>query len=519
MTTGPSTTERPSTAAAPSTPFDVHDSQSKLREILRDQSRREEQQSPSPATLQRHASHPTKASASSSSLANLATSPGSDYFGTNSTSPSKRETALPHMGASNLTDLYTASRTGLTSPQHRELARQPYADTLGAAPEIMPGGAGSKLARSQSSAGLSNGLDLKVVILGAQGECAERAARGRCRCSPSLRSSGVGKTSLVHRYTSGHFSASSVPSTIGASFLTKKLIVDGVKVRLQLWDTAGQERFRSMSRRGPARDSFVDLAPAAGDQTKPAACAFCSFSVCLWRTPEHQSAHCDLVDCRPAQLTAIFSFDGNEPTGQLWRTGRPGVKPAYGLACIQRGRWRWRRGRRTLEPVLPARVTEGGQHAQGGRHRDEVDFIDVSEVSSKDNEGIEDVFVGIATRLVERKEAMEELARKRLDRTSVFLGEGEPQVPEHARVCMTCCLCLSDMLLYFWSSESACLTSTKFSSTGLVKGWWELLQRPRDNSALSASASERGKLGDQAKHGAKAASDVPRQRVRLQAAF
>lgn len=57
---------------------------------------------------------------------------------------------------------------------------------------------------------------------------------------------GVGKTSLVHRYTSGHFSASSVPSTIGASFLTKKLIVDDVKIRLQLWDTAGQERFRSM---------------------------------------------------------------------------------------------------------------------------------------------------------------------------------------------------------------------------------------------------------------------------------
>ena len=50
----------------------------------------------------------------------------------------------------------------------------------------------------------------------------------------------------MHRYTSGQFNASSIPSTIGASFLTKKLIIDGVKVRLQLWDTAGQERFRSM---------------------------------------------------------------------------------------------------------------------------------------------------------------------------------------------------------------------------------------------------------------------------------
>ncbi|KAM0752849.1 hypothetical protein T439DRAFT_271380, partial [Meredithblackwellia eburnea MCA 4105] len=59
-------------------------------------------------------------------------------------------------------------------------------------------------------------------------------------------SQGVGKTSIVHRYTSGHFSYS-LTSTIGASFLTKRLVVDGCKVRLQLWDTAGQERFRSMA--------------------------------------------------------------------------------------------------------------------------------------------------------------------------------------------------------------------------------------------------------------------------------
>lgn len=59
-------------------------------------------------------------------------------------------------------------------------------------------------------------------------------------------SQGVGKTSIIHRYTSGHFSYA-LSSTIGASFLTKKLVVDGVKVRIQLWDTAGQERFRSMA--------------------------------------------------------------------------------------------------------------------------------------------------------------------------------------------------------------------------------------------------------------------------------
>ena len=82
------------------------------------------------------------------------------------------------------------------------------------------------LARQRTRTGLQGALEAKVVILGSQ---------------------GVGKTSIVHRYTTGQFHASAMPSTIGASFLTKKLIVSGTKVRLQLWDTAGQERFRSMA--------------------------------------------------------------------------------------------------------------------------------------------------------------------------------------------------------------------------------------------------------------------------------
>lgn len=59
-------------------------------------------------------------------------------------------------------------------------------------------------------------------------------------------SRGVGKTSLLHRYTQGKFDPKNTTSTTGAFFVTKKVYVDGLKVRLQLWDTAGQERFRSM---------------------------------------------------------------------------------------------------------------------------------------------------------------------------------------------------------------------------------------------------------------------------------
>lgn len=59
---------------------------------------------------------------------------------------------------------------------------------------------------------------------------------------------GVGKTSLVTRYTENKFKPTSTTTTTGALFVTKKVTLDNVRVRLQLWDTAGQERFRSMVR-------------------------------------------------------------------------------------------------------------------------------------------------------------------------------------------------------------------------------------------------------------------------------
>ncbi|XP_061726573.1 ras-related protein Rab-31 isoform X2 [Cydia pomonella] len=61
-----------------------------------------------------------------------------------------------------------------------------------------------------------------------------------------LGSQGVGKTSLVVRYIGKMFSKHISP-TIGASFFTCNINVDGARVKLQVWDTAGQERFRSMA--------------------------------------------------------------------------------------------------------------------------------------------------------------------------------------------------------------------------------------------------------------------------------
>ncbi|KAI7833835.1 ras family-domain-containing protein [Kickxella alabastrina] len=72
---------------------------------------------------------------------------------------------------------------------------------------------------------MTRALEAKVAILGKQ---------------------AVGKTSLVTRYVHQTF-ADRTPSTIGASFVTTKIELDGWECRLQLWDSAGQERFRAMT--------------------------------------------------------------------------------------------------------------------------------------------------------------------------------------------------------------------------------------------------------------------------------
>eukprot|EP00300_Choanocystis_sp_HF-7_P031447 c40807_g1_i1.p1 GENE.c40807_g1_i1~~c40807_g1_i1.p1 ORF type:complete len:232 (-),score=6.46 c40807_g1_i1:41-736(-) len=68
-------------------------------------------------------------------------------------------------------------------------------------------------------------IEIKIVILG---------------------NASVGKTSICSKFATDDFHPGT-KSTIGASFLTKKMTINNVKVKMQLWDTAGQERFRSMA--------------------------------------------------------------------------------------------------------------------------------------------------------------------------------------------------------------------------------------------------------------------------------
>ena len=54
-----------------------------------------------------------------------------------------------------------------------------------------------------------------------------------------LGDTGVGKSSLALRFVNASFNAQS-ESTIGASFLSKAITVDGKLFKFQIWDTAGQ---------------------------------------------------------------------------------------------------------------------------------------------------------------------------------------------------------------------------------------------------------------------------------------
>lgn len=60
-------------------------------------------------------------------------------------------------------------------------------------------------------------------------------------------SSGVGKTSILERYTVNNFYQHFI-TTIGVDYRFKNIMIDNYNVKLQLWDTASQERFRCITR-------------------------------------------------------------------------------------------------------------------------------------------------------------------------------------------------------------------------------------------------------------------------------
>jgi small GTP-binding protein len=62
-----------------------------------------------------------------------------------------------------------------------------------------------------------------------------------------LGDTGVGKTSIVERFVTDSHN-SDTEATVGATFLSKTIQIEGKTIRFQIWDTAGQERYRSLAK-------------------------------------------------------------------------------------------------------------------------------------------------------------------------------------------------------------------------------------------------------------------------------
>ena len=63
-----------------------------------------------------------------------------------------------------------------------------------------------------------------------------------------LGETGVGKTSLLIRFTDGVFVEENALPTLGVDVRYKYVTLEEKKIRLDIWDTAGQERFKNITK-------------------------------------------------------------------------------------------------------------------------------------------------------------------------------------------------------------------------------------------------------------------------------
>lgn len=80
-----------------------------------------------------------------------------------------------------------------------------------------------------------------------------------------LGEAAVGKSSIVLRFVSNDFSENKEP-TIGAAFLTQRVVIGDHVIKFEIWDTAGQERFASLA---PMYYRNAQAALVVYDVTKP----------------------------------------------------------------------------------------------------------------------------------------------------------------------------------------------------------------------------------------------------------
>ncbi|KAH6895384.1 putative ras-like GTP-binding protein [Thelonectria olida] len=229
-------------------------------------------------------------------------------------------------------------------------------------------------------------LEAKIVVLGAQ---------------------GVGKTSLVMRYCRGSFNPAQITSTVGASFLTKRVVDSDsdTVVRLQIWDTAGQERFRSISRLYYRGANACILCYSITD-----AQSFIDMGV--WLTELRQNLPHDVVlhvvgtkadivardpSARQVPFERCIAYVAENLAPGLGSTPPPTATP-FNIPGPLAGT----PTSGAVEPRSPSSKRSSGFWAQ------EVGWDACHEISAESGEGVEEVFRVVTRKLVEQNRKMQQ---------------------------------------------------------------------------------------------------------------
>lgn len=224
-----------------------------------------------------------------------------------------------------------------------------------------------------------------------------------------LGSQGVGKTSFVNRFINPNAPITNVTSTIGASFLTKKIHDPDTNttVRLQVWDTAGQERFRSISRiyyRGAHagilcydvtnEQSWEDMKAWFAEMSQNCEFSFNETSPGAGMVLHVVGTKIDLVADAPSKRQVSF-----ERTIAYVAEHLAGVNMAASSSST---------------PPLTMKVGSAGTHIispdskrSSGFWNQDIGWDSCHEVSAQDNEGIEEVFRIISKKLVDQRNKRE----------------------------------------------------------------------------------------------------------------
>ncbi|KAG5663110.1 related to GTP-binding protein Rab5c [Fusarium torulosum] len=231
-------------------------------------------------------------------------------------------------------------------------------------------------------------LEAKIVVLGAQ---------------------GVGKTSLVMRYCKGAFNPAQITSTVGASFLTKRVVDSDsdTVVRLQIWDTAGQERFRSISRLYYRGANACILCYSITD-----AQSFADMGVWLMELrrnlPHDVILHvvgtkADIVARDPSARQVPFerciAYVAENLAPGMGSTPPPTATP-YNIPTPMMG------GQAMSPPSMEARSPSSKRSS--GFWAQEVGWDACHEISAETGEGVEEVFRVVTRKLVEQNRKMQQ---------------------------------------------------------------------------------------------------------------